>query len=129
MKFGMFCIFDYWPETGSVQEYHRRFAELVTVSEDLGFESVWVSEHHFTNYGGILPRPQLLLASLASLTSRVRLGSAVSLVPLDNPIRMAEDYALLDVISGGRVNFGAGRGLFPFEYDGFGISQDESRLR
>jgi natural product biosynthesis luciferase-like monooxygenase protein len=90
---------------------------------------VWVSEHHFTRYGGILPRPQVLLAAMAARTKRVRLGTAVSLVPFDNPLRMAEDFALVDVLSGGRVNCGVGRGLFAFEYDGIGVSQDESRQR
>jgi natural product biosynthesis luciferase-like monooxygenase protein len=95
----------------------------------LGFDSFWISEHHFTEYGGILPRPQILLAALAQRTRTIRLGTAVSLVPFDNPVRLAEDFGLVDVLSGGRLEFGVGRGLFGFEYDGLGIQQDESRAR
>ncbi len=129
MKIGVFCIFDYWPEVKTVQQYFRDFLDITQRADELGFDSVWVSEHHFTRYGGILPRPQILLAAMAERTKRVRLGTAVSLVPFDNPIRAAEDFALIDVLSGGRLNVGIGRGLFPFEYDGMGVSQDESRQR
>ena len=129
MKIGVFCIFDYWPEVKTVQQYFRDFLDITQRADELGFNSVWVSEHHFTRYGGILPRPQILLAAMAERTKRVRLGTAVSLVPFDNPIRAAEDFALIDVLSGGRLNVGVGRGLFPFEYDGIGVSQDEGRQR
>lgn len=129
MKIGVFCIFDHWPEVKSVPQYFRDFLEITQRAEELGFDSVWVSEHHFTRYGGILPRPQVLLAAMAERTRRIRLGTAVSLVPFDNPIRAAEDFALLDVLSGGRLDLGVGRGLFPFEYDGIGVPQDEGRQR
>ena len=129
MKIGVFCIFDHWPEVKSAQQYLRDFLDITQRAEDLGFDSVWVSEHHFTRYGGILPRPQVLLAAMAERTKRIRLGTAVSLIPFDNPIRAAEDFALVDVLSNGRLNLGVGRGLFPFEYDGIGVSQDEGRQR
>lgn len=129
MKIGVFCIFDHWPEVKSAQQYLTDFLDITQRAEELGFDSAWVSEHHFTRYGGILPRPQVLLAAMAERTKRIRLGTAVSLVPFDNPIRAAEDFALVDVLSGGRLNLGVGRGLFPFEYDGMGVSQDEGRQR
>lgn len=129
MKFGVFCIFDHWPAVKTVPQYFADFLEIVQRAEELGFDSAWISEHHFTRYGGILPRPQVLLAALAERTKTIRLGTAVSLVPFDNPIRAAEDFALIDVLSGGRLDFGVGRGLFAFEYDGIGVSQDESRQR
>jgi alkanesulfonate monooxygenase SsuD/methylene tetrahydromethanopterin reductase-like flavin-dependent oxidoreductase (luciferase family) len=87
MKFGIFCIFDYWPEVNSVGQYFSDFLRLTQHAEELGFDSVWVSEHHFTNYGGILPRPQILLAAMAQRTRTIRLGSAVSLIPFDNPVK------------------------------------------
>jgi natural product biosynthesis luciferase-like monooxygenase protein len=129
MKIGIFCIFDHWPTVKSVPQYFQDFLEITQRAEELGFDSVWVSEHHFTRYGGILPRPQILLAAMAARTKQIRLGTAVSLVPFDNPIRAAEDFALVDVLSGGRLDFGVGRGLFPFEYDGIGVPQDEGRQR
>lgn len=129
MKIGIFCIFDHWPEVKSVPQYFANFLEITQRAEELGFDSVWVSEHHFTRYGGILPRPQVLLAAMAERTKKIRIGTAVSLVPFDNPIRAAEDFALVDVLSGGRLDFGVGRGFFAFEYNGIGVSQDESRQR
>jgi alkanesulfonate monooxygenase SsuD/methylene tetrahydromethanopterin reductase-like flavin-dependent oxidoreductase (luciferase family) len=129
MKIGIFCIFDHWPAVKSVPQYFQDFLEITQRAEELGFDSVWVSEHHFTRYGGILPRPQVLLAAVAERTKKIRIGTAVSLVPFDNPIRAAEDFALVDVLSGGRLDFGVGRGFFAFEYNGIGVSQDESRQR
>jgi natural product biosynthesis luciferase-like monooxygenase protein len=129
VRFGIFSIFDYWPRVKSVPRYFADILELAERAEALGFDSFWISEHHFTNYGGILPRPQILLAALAQRTRRIRLGTAVSLVPFDSPVRLAEDFGLIDVLSGGRLEFGVGRGLFGFEYDGLGVQQDEGRAR
>lgn len=129
MRFGVFSIFDYWPRVKSVSQYYSDILDLAEKAEELGFDSFWISEHHFTDYGGILPRPQILLAALAQRTRTIRLGTAVSLVPFDNPVRLAEDFGLIDVLSGGRLEFGVGRGLFGFEYDGLGVQQDESRAR
>jgi natural product biosynthesis luciferase-like monooxygenase protein len=129
VRFGIFSIFDYWPRVKSVSQYFADILHLAKRAEELGFDTFWISEHHFTNYGGILPRPQILLAALAQRTHRIRLGTAVSLIPFDNPVRLAEDFGLIDVLSGGRLEFGVGRGLFGFEYDGLGIDQDESRVR
>jgi alkanesulfonate monooxygenase SsuD/methylene tetrahydromethanopterin reductase-like flavin-dependent oxidoreductase (luciferase family) len=129
MRFGIFSIFDYWPLVKSVPQYFADIIHLAEKAEDLRFDSFWISEHHFTNYGGILPRPQILLAALAQRTHTIRLGTAVSLIPFDSPVRLAEDFGLIDVLSGGRLEFGVGRGLFGFEYDGLGIQQDEGRAR
>ena len=112
MRFGIFSIFDYWPRIKSVPQYFLDVLKLVERAEELGFDSFWISEHHFTNYGGILPRPQILLAAMAQRTRTIRLGTAVSLIPFDSPVRLATDFALVDVLSGGRLEFGAGRGLF-----------------
>lgn len=129
MRFSIFCIFDHFEDVKPARRYLEDFGEIAERSEALGFDGIWVSEHHFTPYGGIQPRPQLMLAHLAARTRRIRLGTAVSLVPFDNPIRLAEDFAFVDVLSGGRLDWGVGRGLFAFEYDGMGVSQDEGRER
>jgi natural product biosynthesis luciferase-like monooxygenase protein len=129
VRFGIFSIFDYWPRVKSVSQYFSDILHVAQRAEELGYDSFWISEHHFTNYGGILPRPQILLAALAQRTRTIRLGTAVSLVPFDSPVRLAEDFGLIDVLSGGRLEFGVGRGLFGFEYDGLGVQQDESRVR
>jgi natural product biosynthesis luciferase-like monooxygenase protein len=129
VRFGIFSIFDYWPRIKSVPQYFADIIDLAEKAEEFGFDSFWISEHHFTDYGGILPRPQILLAALAQRTHTIRLGTAVSLIPFDNPVRLAEDFGLIDVLCGGRLEFGVGRGLFGFEYDGIGVEQDESRAR
>lgn len=129
MQFSVFSIFDHFPESVTEGQRLRQFSDLAVHAEQLGFDRVWVSEHHFTRYGGIQPRPQMMLSHIAARTSKIRLGSAVTLIPFDNPVRLAEDFALLDALSEGRLDWGVGRGLFPFEYDGMGVSQDESRVR
>lgn len=82
--------------------------EQAEAADDLGYEAIWLAEHHFTDYG-ILPSPAVLGAAIAERTTRLRIGTAVSVLPFHDPRRLAEDYATLDVISGGRLDFGIGR--------------------
>src|SRR5438477_13181403 len=77
----------------------------------------WFTEHHFRPFGGMLPNPQVLMGALAQRNQRIRLGTAVTVLPLHNPLRIAEDMAMLDVISGGRLEVGVGRGM-PSPYYG-----------
>ena len=109
-------------------EVYRNNLELVQLAEELGFHSVWVAEHHFTDYG-LVPNTLQYLAAAAALTERIRLGAAVVVTPLHNPIRIAEEAAFVDVLSGGRLDLGLGRGYQPREYAAFGMSMDESRER
>lgn len=102
----------------------RLFAE----AETLGFRGAWVAEHHFSDYG-TLGGPAVFLSALAARTQKLRLGVAVSILPFHDPIRIAEDYAVVDVISGGRLDFGVGRGYQPKEFAGFGVSMGEARDR
>jgi alkanesulfonate monooxygenase SsuD/methylene tetrahydromethanopterin reductase-like flavin-dependent oxidoreductase (luciferase family) len=87
-----------------------------------------VGEEHFYSFG-ICPRPQIFLTAVAQRTQQIRLGTAVSLLPFDNPLRTAEDFAMLDILSGGRVDFGVGRGLIPAHFAGFGVNPAASRAR
>ncbi len=96
--------------------------------EELGFDGVWLREHHFTDYG-FLPNTMVMLGYIASMTKRIRLGSAVVTLPLHNPVRAAEDAALVDVISNGRLNYGIGRGYQSIEFDTLGVPMDDSRER
>jgi len=100
--------------------------DLMRAAEDLGFDSIWPAEHHFTEYG-YCASPALSLAAVASVTKRIRLGTGVVVLPFNHPIRVAEDFAMLDLMSDGRVDFGVGRGYQPGEYKGFGIDQTKSR--
>ena len=96
--------------------------------EPLGFDSIWALEHHFTGYA-MSPAPTQLLAYYAGRTKRIQLGTAVVVLPWHDPIRVAEQIALLDIMCGGRCLFGFGRGAARTEYEGFRIPMDEARPR
>jgi alkanesulfonate monooxygenase SsuD/methylene tetrahydromethanopterin reductase-like flavin-dependent oxidoreductase (luciferase family) len=102
--------------------------ELIEYADELGYDTCWVREHHFTHYG-FLPNTMSLLAHAAARTKRIRLGTAVVTLPLHHPIRAAEDAALIDVLSGGRLDLGVGRGYQSIEFDAFGVPLEESRAR
>ena len=120
MKFGYYILNTYVPDLdGESSELYAHWLEQIDAAEDLGFDSLWVTEHHFRYFGGMLPNPQLLLAAAAQRTKRMRLGAAVTILPMHHPIRIAEDFAMVDLLSNGRLNFGAGRGMHPLEYTVF----------
>ena len=112
----------------SANEIYRRNLEEVRLAEELGFSSVWVAEHHFTDYGMVSSTLQYLSAA-AAMTDRIRLGAAVIVAPLHNPVRIAEEVAFLDALSNGRLDVGVGRGYQPREYSAFGLPIEESRER
>jgi natural product biosynthesis luciferase-like monooxygenase protein len=113
---------------GPEPEFYRRMFEQIELLDRLGFHQVWVTEHHFHEYGGTIPDPATFLSAVAGRTSKIRLGIAIVILPLHNPIEIAESYAMVDVISGGRLNFGVGRGT-PAELEQFGIGYEDSVLR
>jgi natural product biosynthesis luciferase-like monooxygenase protein len=125
MNFGILTLFDHYPEDCSAQEYYRFLLDEIAYAEELGFDSVWLGEHHFCNY--LCPSPQIFAASVAQRTSRMRIGTAVVLLPLHDPVRLAEDYAMVDVLSNGRLDFGVSRGFQKTSYDGFARPMNESR--
>src|SRR3989449_3206260 len=101
---------------------------LGDLAEPLGFDSVFALEHHFTGYA-MSPSPTQLLSYIAGRTQRITLGTAVIGLPWHDPVRVAEEIALLDVISGGRCLFGFGRGAASVEYAGFRVPMEEARPR
>jgi len=101
---------------------------LGDLAEPLGFDSLWALEHHFTGYA-MSPAPTQLLAYYAGRTRRITLGTAVIVLPWHDPVRVAEQIALLDIMCGGRCIFGFGRGAASVEYEGFRIPMDEARPR
>jgi alkanesulfonate monooxygenase SsuD/methylene tetrahydromethanopterin reductase-like flavin-dependent oxidoreductase (luciferase family) len=94
-------------------------------AEGLGFDSVWLGEHHLCDY--ILSAPPVVLAAIAERTTKLRLGTGVTLLGSLDPVRAAEDYATLDALSGGRVEVVAGRGVLRRTYSDFGFDPDCSR--
>src|SRR5262245_46386253 len=130
MKFATHILPTYMPEVdGALPDFYRCLFEQIIEVEKLGFDQAWVTEHHFGGYGGTLPHPPTFLAAAAQMTSRIRLGVAVAVLPLHSPIELAEAYAMADVISNGRINFGIGKGSEPVEYRKFGASRDEATQR
>jgi natural product biosynthesis luciferase-like monooxygenase protein len=129
MKFGAHYLPTYIPALdGPEPEFYRRMFEQMELLDHVGFHQVWVTEHHFHEYGGTIPDPATFLSAVASHTRRIRLGIAIVVLPLHNPIEVAESYAMVDVIAGGRLEFGVGRGTAS-ELDQFGIGYEESVLR
>ena len=110
------------------QEVYREELRLAELAEPLGFESVWVAEHHFTDYV-MCPDVAQFLSYMAGQTTRLQLGSSVFVLPWHDPVRVAEQVAMLDNLSGGRVILGIGRGLGRVEFEGFRVPMEESRDR
>jgi alkanesulfonate monooxygenase SsuD/methylene tetrahydromethanopterin reductase-like flavin-dependent oxidoreductase (luciferase family) len=127
MHVGLAAIFQSDPERAD-HEVYRDELRLVTQAEPLGFDSVWGVEHHFTDYT-MCPDVLQYLSFVAGRTERVQLGSMVVVLPWHDPVRVAEQVAMLDNLSGGRVIFGMGRGLGRVEFEGFRIPMEESRQR
>jgi alkanesulfonate monooxygenase SsuD/methylene tetrahydromethanopterin reductase-like flavin-dependent oxidoreductase (luciferase family) len=120
LRRSLFWLLDEYPETGdSVASPHATALEHARLADELGFTGLWLAEHHFHGLG-TAPNPAVVLSALAQHTKRLRLGPAVSVLPLRNPIQVAEDYALVDILSGGRLNLGVGMGSRPGEFAGFG---------
>ena len=128
MEFGLFSLFDFFRDKQDEVQYFQDTLELSILAEQLGFDSVWFGEEHFYSFG-ICPSPQIFLTAVARETSRIRLGTAISLLPFENPLRKAEDFAMLDILSNGRLNFGVGRGIIPQHFEGFCVDPAESRAR
>lgn len=101
---------------------------LIRAADGLGFDTCWLREHHFTDYG-FLPNTMTMAAHVAAVTERIRIGTAVVTLPLHHPVRVAEEVALVDVLSGGRVDLGIGRGYQSIEFDAFGVPLAEARAR
>ena len=111
--------------------------DLAATAEALGFDAVWLAEHHFappgpdatTQVRSVVAAPLLLAAAIAHRTDRIRVGTAVLVLPLGHPVRLAEEVATLDHVTGGRFELGVGRSGLPGAYEGYGIPYDESRER
>ncbi len=130
MKLGYFTLTDNPPAYGETRQDPNKII-LDTVrecvyAEELGYNSVWVPEHHFGVFG-VLPSPSQFLTFIAAQTNRVKLAPATVLLPTSHPLRMAEEYALLHLLSGGRAIFSAGRGYDEREYEAFGIDFSKSQ--
>ena len=127
MRLGMFLEFPR-PAGGTYGEAFQNSFALVDAAESMGVESVWLAEYHF-NPGRVLAAPVTVGAAIAARTENIRIGMAVQCLPLGHPVRLAEEGATLDQISGGRLEFGVGRGTFPNVHEGYNVPFAESRGR
>lgn len=128
MHFGSFMEFGL-REGGSQADAFREAFQLVDASEDWGLDCVWLAEFHFTPDRSVLSSPIVTASAIAGRTKRIRIGLAVYVLPLTNPLRVAEEVASLDQISGGRVEFGVGRSGFVNSYNAYAIDYAESEGR
>ena len=128
MQVGMTAIFQNPEDTRRDVDVYRDDLRLADLAEPLGFDSIWGVEHHFTDYT-MCPDVLQFLTYMAGRTRRVQLGSMVVVLPWHDPVRVAEQVAMLDAFSDGRLIFGIGRGLGRVEFDGFRVPMDESRPR
>jgi alkanesulfonate monooxygenase SsuD/methylene tetrahydromethanopterin reductase-like flavin-dependent oxidoreductase (luciferase family) len=128
MKIAVLQFFS-WPERRvALAEVYSRALDRIEIMDRAGFDAVWLAEHHFSSFS-VCPSVHMMGVLAAARTTRLRIGTGVSLAPFYHPLRLAEEVALLDVLSGGRVNWGAGRGFARVEFENFGVPPDESTSR
>ena len=127
MKFGIFTIVP-WHESKGQQQSLDESLEQIELADRLGLDEVWLGEHRFSRHG-LLSGIWSYAGLVAGRTKNIRIGTAVVVLPLHNPILVAEEAAMLDVISGGRLNLGIGSGYQRQEFDGLGIDINTSRER
>jgi alkanesulfonate monooxygenase SsuD/methylene tetrahydromethanopterin reductase-like flavin-dependent oxidoreductase (luciferase family) len=128
MKLGVLQFFSWPGRHGPLEQVYARALERIEIMDRGGFDAVWLAEHHFTTFS-VCPSVHMVGVLAAARTRRLRIGTAVSLAAMYHPLRLAEEVALLDVLSGGRVNWGAGRGFAPTEFEAFGVPVAESADR
>lgn len=127
MEFGAFFLAGS-PEQLPGETVYSQLFEYIELAEQLGYDSVWFAEHHFSTYGYI-PNPLMMAVKAAQITSRVRIGTAVLVLPFWHPLRVAEDIAMADHLTGGRMEIAVARGYQPYEFERFGLTMDDARER
>ncbi len=128
MQVGLLQFFS-WPDRKvPLPAVYERALRRIDVMERTGYDAVWLAEHHFTGYS-VCPSVHVMATHVAARTQRLRIGTAVTLAAFYHPLRIAEEVALIDVLSGGRVNWGAGRGFDATEFANFGVEPAESSER
>ncbi len=129
MRFSVFSVTDHYPDQPrTIAQFYRQILDEIELADQLGFSAYFLAEHHFHEYG-IVPSPPTLLGAAAQRTHRIGLGVAVSVLPFHHPLAVAEDYAMVDQLTGGRLVLGVGSGYLRHEFDGFGIGPWEKRFR
>ena len=128
MQVGILQFFGWRDRAVPLNSVYASALERFEIMDQTGYDCVWLAEHHFSGFS-VCPSVHIMGTMAAARTKRLRIGTAVSLAPFYNPLRLAEEVALLDVLSGGRVNWGVGRGFERSEFAAFGIPGEESAPR
>jgi alkanesulfonate monooxygenase SsuD/methylene tetrahydromethanopterin reductase-like flavin-dependent oxidoreductase (luciferase family) len=128
MQFGVFHQLPQAPKSSHAERYAEMF-DLVSVAETCGFDIAWLAEIHFSGAFSLLSAPLSIIPVLAARTARLRFGTAVTVLPLHHPLTYAEQAATADILTGGRFEFGIGRGSIPTQFHGFGVPMEENRDR
>ena len=128
MELGLFFEFYLRPGSSHAAAFEEAFSQI-EMADKLGLDSIWLAEHHFSPTRSVLSSPLMIANAVANRTKHVRVGTAVEVLPLANPVRLAEEVATLDHLSGGRFEFGIGRSGSPTGYVGYNIPYAESRAR
>ena len=128
MRFGLFFQAPEAPGQTHGERYAEMF-ELIALAESLGFDVAWLAEIHFGGAFSLLSNPLMVVPAIAQRTRRIRIGTAVTLLPLHHPLSCAEQAATADLLSGGRLEFGVGRGSIPTQFHGFRVPVAENRAR
>lgn len=127
MKFGVLQFFS-WTRRIPLEQVYARAFDRIAIMDEGGYDAVWLAEHHFNTYS-VCPSVTLMGTHIAARTQNLRIGTAITLAAFYNPLRLAEELALLDILSNGRLNWGAGRGFDPIEFGAFRVSPEESAER
>jgi len=129
MKLSIFSVQDHYPSGArTVPQLYGEIIAQAELADKLGYDTFWVAEHHFHEYG-VVPNPAVMLSTLAQRTTKLKLGTAISILTFHNPLTVAESYAMVDVLSGGRLVYGVGSGYLPHEFSGYAIDPAEKRDR
>ena len=129
MKMSIFSVQDHYPDQPrSLGQLYSQVLEQARRAEQLGYDTFWVAEHHFHEYGAV-PNPAVFLAALSQQTTRLRLGTAISILTFHNPLTVAENYALVDQLSQGRLSLGVGSGYLKHEFEGYDVDPATKRER
>src|SRR5262249_53296459 len=129
MKYGLSFLPDADPGVKSARSYYEEAIELCVRAEGAGLHAVKMTQHYGHAYGGYCPSPLMFLSAVAARTKTIRLMTGCILPVFHHPVHIAAEIAMLDSLSGGRVDAGFGRGFLPYEFEAFGVPLDESRER
>jgi alkanesulfonate monooxygenase SsuD/methylene tetrahydromethanopterin reductase-like flavin-dependent oxidoreductase (luciferase family) len=129
MRISIFSVQDHYPtRERTLAQLYEQVIGQAELADRLGYDTFWVAEHHFHEYGAV-PNPAVMLAAIAQRTKRLKLGTAISILTFHNPLTLAENYAMVDVLSGGRLIYGVGSGYLAHEFAGYRIDPAEKRER